>query len=396
MVKELCIPDGVRLCRDRLWEAGWPTYPVGGCVRDLLLGRTPGDFDLTTAARPETVMALFPRTVPTGVRHGTVTVLTGDGAVEVTTFRRESGYTDGRHPGEVRFDATLEEDLARRDFTINAMALPPDGAVIDPFGGRQDLRRELIRCVGEPEQRFAEDALRMFRGVRFAAQLGFELQTDTARGIWRCAGLAGALSHERVRGELEKILCSPRPGWARMLFDTGLMRRYGCIPQGAFLTLSRLPRTPAARWAGFCAVMGEEGPPLLAALRLDRKTIRACSGGFRLWKRGLPQTDAEWRRALWEYGVGAAWAGAWMGDWAGRASSRALERVLGRGECWSVRGLALSGSDLAALGYRGAAIGAAQRRLLAYVLEEPSANTPARLRAYLRERTETTEEDSIC
>ena len=102
MVKELYIPDGVRRCRDRLWEAGWPTYPVGGCVRDLLLGRTPGDFDLTTAARPETVMALFPRTVPTGMRHGTVPVPTGDGPVEITTFRRESGYTDGRHPGEVR------------------------------------------------------------------------------------------------------------------------------------------------------------------------------------------------------------------------------------------------------------------------------------------------------
>ena len=396
MVKELYILDGVRRCRDRLWEAGWPTYPVGGCVRDLLLGRTPGDFDLTTAARPEIVMALFPRTVPTGMRHGTVTVLTGDGPVEITTFRRESGYTDGRHPGEVRFDATLEEDLARRDFTINAMALTPDGGVIDPFGGRQDLERELIRCVGEPEKRFTEDALRMFRGVRFAAQLGFELQTDTARGIWRCAALAEVLSHERVRGELEKILCSPRPGWARMLFDTGLMRRYGCIPRGAFVTLSRLPRTPEARWAGFCAVVGEEGPSLLETLRLERKTIRACADGFRLWKAGLPQTDEAWRRALWEYGVDGARAGAWMGDWEGRESSPALEQVLRRGDCWNVKELALSGQDLAALGYRGKDIGAAQRQLLDHVLEDPSANTPERLRAYLSETSETIEEDTTC
>ena len=165
---------GARECLERLKSAGYAAYPVGGCVRDVLLGREPGDVDICTAAHPEAVMALFPRAVPTGIVHGTVTIPTEDGNVEITTFRRDGDYADARHPDSVSFDAGLLEDLRRRDFTVNAMAMDSDGEVIDPLGGRKDLRSKIIRCVGEVDRRFSEDALRMLRGVRFAAQLGFD------------------------------------------------------------------------------------------------------------------------------------------------------------------------------------------------------------------------------
>ena len=154
-------------------------------------------------------MELFPHTVPTGLRHGTVTVRTEDGPVEVTTFRREAGYADGRHPDAVDFDATLAEDLARRDFTVNAMALDENGMVIDRYGGQMDLFRNVIRCVGDPDRRFAEDALRMLRAVRFAAQLGFSIEKGTLDAIRRSARRAEKLSGERIKAELEKILLSP-------------------------------------------------------------------------------------------------------------------------------------------------------------------------------------------
>ena len=205
------VPPHAAACCRRLWEAGYEAYPVGGCVRDLLLGRTPPDWDVTTSALPEQVMALFPGAVPTGLRHGTVTLPTRGGPVEVTTFRTEGGYADGRHPDAVSFRATLREDLARRDFTVNAMALDRDGTVIDPFGGRADLAARLLRCVGDPALRFREDALRMFRAVRFSAQLDFALCDDLPPAIRANAGRASALSAERVHGELEAILLSPRP-----------------------------------------------------------------------------------------------------------------------------------------------------------------------------------------
>lgn len=373
-VKNICLPGGVEDCRRTLWAAGWPAYPVGGCVRDLLMGRTPGDYDMTTAAPPERVMALFPRSVPTGLKHGTVTVLTGDGPVEVTTFRREGGYADGRHPDAVTFDATLEEDLSRRDFTINAMALGPGGEVIDPFGGREDLERRRIRCVGEPDRRFSEDALRMLRAGRFAAQLGFEMEGDTLEAIRRCAPLAERLSAERVRSEVEKTICSPRPDWVRFFFEAGLLKRYTGTWEGPFAPLARLPAERLARWAGLCAALGREPTPFLEGLKLERRIIRACTAGWRLWKAGLPGCPAEWRRALAEHGEEAVRAAAWMGRWAGQSPDEELAAVLAAGGCRSAKELALSGGDLAAMGYRGRAIGAAQRYLLGRVLERPEDN----------------------
>ena len=194
-----------------LEDAGFEARYVGGCVRDTLLGRPVHDWDIASQALPEDVLRLFPRCVPTGLQHGTVTVLLDGTSAEVTTYRLDGAYHDSRHPDGVRFVRSLADDLARRDFTINAMAMDLSGSITDLFGGREDLARGVIRCVGDAETRFREDALRMLRARRFAAQLGFALEAGTEAAIGRCAGLCAALSRERVREEAEKTLLSDRP-----------------------------------------------------------------------------------------------------------------------------------------------------------------------------------------
>lgn len=383
------IPGGVAALCARLRSAGWEAYPVGGCVRDLLLGRTPGDWDVTTSARPEEVIALFDRTVPTGIRHGTVTVLTEDGGVEVTTFRSESSYADGRHPDAVTFGGDLAGDLTRRDFTINAMALGPDGTVIDPFGGQKDLQARLIRCVGEPERRFREDALRMLRAVRFSAQLGFAVENATAEALRDNAGLTACLSAERVRTELEKTLLSQWPERGEGLFAWGLLAAFvGADAQPDLTTLHRVPARPLERWAALCALLLDEGSihsaeEFLKALRLDGRTVRACAAGAELVKT-MPRGAAGWRHALAEHGEDACTAAAAIGAaMVGGVYLRELAETLAEGSCLNVRELAISGAELAAMGYHGADIGAAQRRLLDHVLDHPEDNRPERLRELL-------------
>ncbi|WP_025697824.1 CCA tRNA nucleotidyltransferase, partial [Paenibacillus durus] len=210
----------------RLNDAGHEAYWVGGCIRDELLGRPVHDMDITTSARPESVMSLFPRCVPTGLQHGTVTVLEDDFPFEVTTYRTESGYADHRRPETVTFVMDVKEDLRRRDFTINAICLGLDGRLIDPFGGAEDLRRQLIRCVGKAEDRFDEDALRMLRCVRFASTLAFRIAKNTWRGLLRRRDGLAHIAVERVYAELTRIVEGPRPltGLA-MLARSGLLAR---------------------------------------------------------------------------------------------------------------------------------------------------------------------------
>ena len=242
------LPQGPVACLETLTGAGYAAYPVGGCVRDLLLGGEPGDVDLCTSARPEEVMDLFPRAVPTGLQHGTVTIPTPDGNVEITTFRREGGYTDSRHPDGVCFDVSLREDLSRRDFTVNAMALTREGEIIDPFGGREDLARGILRCVGEADKRFSEDALRMLRGVRFTAQLGFTLEDETAKAMARNAFRVERVSRERIRVEMEKTLLSPRPQQIGLMVEIGALDHLYSFPGGiAFSGLKDLPPTQIGR-----------------------------------------------------------------------------------------------------------------------------------------------------
>ncbi|MBS6355850.1 CCA tRNA nucleotidyltransferase, partial [Oscillibacter sp.] len=201
------IPAPVGEILKTLEAAGYGAWCVGGCVRDALLGRMPGDWDVTTSARPEETMALFAdRAVPTGLRHGTVTVKTEQGGVEVTTLRRDGAYRDHRRPETVTFTDSLEEDLRRRDFTINAMAADLRGNLYDPLGGRADLTAKVLRCVGEPDRRFGEDALRILRGLRFAAELGVTVHPDTAAAIHRNRELLGAIAPERIWAELKKLV----------------------------------------------------------------------------------------------------------------------------------------------------------------------------------------------
>ena len=221
----------VRVIR-RLQRAGYGTFLVGGCVRDMLMGRQIHDYDAATSALPEQVTALFENTVPTGIRHGTVTVWVDGLGVEVTTFRSESVYTDGRHPDAVRFERSIETDLSRRDFTVNAMALSADGEIIDIFGGRADIEGRIIRTVGDPAERFVEDALRMYRCVRFAAVLGFEIDGGALRAMKSRAPLRGSVSRERIREEIEKTLMSPRPHLLETAAWAGLLDKKGTASAG--------------------------------------------------------------------------------------------------------------------------------------------------------------------
>ncbi len=206
---KITLPDAVEGALKRLFDAGYDAFAVGGCVRDALLGRLPNDWDITTAARPEQTAEVFfdCRTVQTGVKHGTLTVLFGGEALEITTFRNDGEYADNRHPISVTFSDTVEEDLSRRDFTVNAMAYAPQRGLVDLFGGREDLRRRVIRCVGEPARRFSEDGLRILRAIRFASVLDFEIDPETADAIHKMSYLLQGIAAERIREELCKLVC---------------------------------------------------------------------------------------------------------------------------------------------------------------------------------------------
>lgn len=211
---KLTLDPGAAALLDTLHAAGYAAYAVGGCVRDSLLGRTAHDWDLCTSALPQQVMELFgaEQCIPTGLQHGTVTVKYGGRLYETTTFRTEGSYTDGRHPDAVQFVPDVREDLARRDFTINAMAYNEAEGLVDPFGGQKDLQNGLLRAVGEPQQRFTEDALRILRLYRFAARFGFALDAATARAARQLAPHLDCISAERIREELAKLLAAPQPG----------------------------------------------------------------------------------------------------------------------------------------------------------------------------------------
>ena len=225
------MPKGAEYIIRSLEDAGFEAYIVGGCVRDAILGREPEDWDITTDAKPEEVKSIFRTTVDTGIEHGTVTVLlpkeeAGEEArsFELTTFRIDGEYKDSRHPKQVSFTTSLTEDLARRDFTINAMAYHMDRGLIDPFLGMKDLENKTLRAVGKAEERFSEDALRMMRGIRFSAQLNFSLEEDCFLGMRKLKGNLAKVSKERIAVELWKLLASEHPEKVEMLFSTGLSK----------------------------------------------------------------------------------------------------------------------------------------------------------------------------
>lgn len=218
------LPEKVRYIIDTIMAAGYEAYAVGGCIRDLLLGRTPDDWDITTSASPDEVKRLFRCTIDTGIAHGTVTVMLDREGFEVTTYRIDGKYADGRHPESVTFTASLKEDLRRRDFTINAMAYNDRAGLIDEFGGVEDIRKKVIRCVGDAGERFSEDALRMMRAVRFSAQLGYGIEEETLQAIGRLSERLRLISAERIQTELVKLAVSPCPEKLRIAYQAGITK----------------------------------------------------------------------------------------------------------------------------------------------------------------------------
>lgn len=362
-----------------LERSGYEARLVGGCVRDTLLHRRPNDWDVATAAPPEAVTELFERTVPTGIRHGTVTVLYGGSACEVTTYRVEGAYSDHRRPDSVRFTSRLEEDLSRRDFTINAMAMDASLAITDPFGGREDLSRRLIRCVGDSHERFTEDALRMLRAVRFAAQLDFALDSAALEAIAGCAPLCSALSPERVAAELRAVLASRDPDMVWLMADLGLLNAWLTPREGERTHLGALPR--CARLAHFCSDLSRCGSitstdTFLRSLRMDTRSVKTCSAAAEI----LASGSRDYKRLLRDYGEDAVLAA--------YPKSRRLRAVLRSGECWSLASLAITGGELAALGYAGRELGEELRRLLEHVIDCPEDNRSEILCKLASERIE--------
>ena len=382
-MENIAPPKYVRQVLRGLQARGHVAYLVGGCVRDMALGVRPHDWDICTGALPEQVMEVFPGALPTGLKHGTVTVRINSRSVEVTTFRSEENYADHRHPETVRFVGELTTDLSRRDLTIHAMALSPDGLIMDPFGGLTDLEHRCIRCVGSPELRFEEDALRMFRALRFSARLDFTIEEATLAAIGKKAHLASALAAERIRDEVEKTLLTPRPETVGLMQHLGLLDGFLCARADALpelKLLTKLPRKALDRWMALCVILRRRGlissvEDFLTALRLDSRTIRCCTDGAALLEGRKPRGAPEWKRLLRRWGVDTVSCAARCRDALdGGSSSRELKSVLKSGECFSMKHLAVSGDDLTALGLKGRELGEMLNFLLDYVIEYPENN----------------------
>ena len=361
-----------------LHEAGYDAYAVGGCVRDSLMGRPCDDWDLTTAAAPAEILRVFAgfRTIETGIRHGTVTVLIDGTPLEITTFRTESGYADGRHPDSVQFAARVEDDLARRDFTVNAMAYSPRTGLVDPFHGLDDLAGKRIRCVGEPAARFSEDGLRILRALRFSAVLGFSIEDRTSEALYTCADMLKCVSAERKAVELSKLLKGAHAA-AVVGQYAPLLRHIIPVSDDAAARISRLPASLPLRLA---ALLWDEDPEAaqeaLEALRYDKKTLQAVRTLLEAVHLPLPGSLGDLRRCIGRCGV--LWDDVLTLAEVNGAETEALRRetlaIRTRGDCVSLQELAVDGRKLKALGLQGPEIGRTLEYLLDDVLEDRLAN----------------------
>jgi len=402
---------------NRLWEAGlsvlrrladhgFQAYIVGGCVRDRALGRPFHDVDIATSARPEEVMGIFERAIPTGLKHGTVTVVHDGAAMEVTTFRTEFGYSDGRRPDAIVFVGTIEEDLARRDFTVNAMAAGLDGKLVDPFGGMEDLRRRVIRCVGDADARFSEDALRMVRAIRFASVLGFRLAKSVWRGIRRQAPRLKNVAMERIGAEWDKMMAGPHPERGLgLLARSGLLAHLkeplpaaafvcGGQESGAFRKFLPLHQMEDkdVRWAAFLA--GTKASPgeaglVFRALRFSGARQERIESAVAFARRMDPAQDREaFIDAVLDLGLPAAED--WLAAVAEPEPYRAWLRQMG---VYAIGDLAVRGDELArSLNRRpGPWVGRLLRRLLKEAAAGRTANTRETLLSLAAEIVEETE-----
>jgi tRNA nucleotidyltransferase (CCA-adding enzyme) len=417
------IPGPVKTILKALGAQGHAAHCVGGCVRDSLLGRTPEDWDVATSALPEETLAAFAgRAFPTGLRHGTVTVREGPLSVEVTTFRTDGPYADSRHPDSVAFTRSLRDDLSRRDFTVNAIAAGLGGKLTDPFGGQADLNAHVLRCVGDPEKRFGEDALRILRCLRFSATLAFSIETKSAQALRDCRGLLSYLAAERVQVELTKLLCGPEAAEVLRQFPevVGTVlpellpmvgfdqhSRYHCydVWEHTLHALAASPADPVLRWAvllhdigkprcftrdergghfyGHPAVSAEIADAVLRRLKFDNETRSAVTTLVAWHDRDIPRTEKGVRRALMKLGEERLrqLTEVKRADNLGQApefrprlreverGAEILDALLAQDACFSLKQLAVNGRDLLALGFHGPEIGAALDRLLSAVVD---------------------------
>ena len=379
------LPYEVEWVIGKIRDAGYEAFAVGGCVRDTLLGRTPEDWDVTTSARPEAVKAIFERTVDTGLQHGTVTVLKNRKGYEVTTYRIDGEYHDGRHPDSVEFTPNLLEDLKRRDFTINAMAYSHETGIVDEFGGMEDLKAGIVRCVGRPEDRFTEDALRLLRALRFSAQLGFEIEESTYAAIKTIAPNLAKVSKERVQAELTKLLLSAHPERILLLKETGLSAQIvpgfdAVSAPPLFSKLSRLPAEKSLRWAGFLLCQStKQAEAVLKGLKMDNETIGNVSRMIEGAKETLPLEKPAVRRAMSRYTAyqleGALKLKELMGSPDAGEIRRLREEIIRDGDCVSLKDLAVKGRDLLEAGVeRGPMVGEILNHLFDLVLLYPEKN----------------------
>jgi len=378
-------PEHIVLILNKLTSEGFDSFIVGGSVRDSVMDRPVKDWDLATSATPVDIARLFPKTVQTGERFGTVTIVLPECSVEVTTFRTEGEYTDGRHPNEVEFVTSLEEDLSRRDFTMNAMAESVDGELIDPFGGIEDINNKIIRCVGGPNTRFTEDALRMFRAFRFSAELGFGVEKETLQAIYANTTLVDRISSERIRSELERVLMSQKPEVAGEMIKIGLLGKFIAVSGKStddFKKIAGLPEDPVLRWGVFCGILVNDqyiksASELLHNLHLDGKTIKTCLRALEITD--FPVGDIKLKRLLSKNDPAVVRCAAAIGDVFDESGTggrlEQTDRLLKSGECISLGGLAVCGRDLMAQGHpSGRELGETLDRLLDHVINNPGDN----------------------
>ena len=440
---QIILPEKVQYILHTLEEAGFEAYAVGGCVRDSLLGREPDDWDITTSARPQQVKAVFPRTIDTGIQHGTVTVMMGKEGFEVTTYRIEGEYEDSRHPKEVIFTANLVEDLKRRDFTINAFAYNDRSGIVDAFDGMTDLQNGIIRCVGEAKERFTEDALRMMRAVRFSAQLGYSIEEKTKEAIIELAPNLKNISAERIQVELVKLLQSPHPDYVRIAYDLGITKvilpefdRAMETPQNnphhvynvgehllhtlLYVRPDRSLRIAAllhdiakpdteetdsdgiSHFHGHAEAGEEKAAAILRRLKFDNDTISKVKKYVKYHDYKIEARPRAVRRALHKIGkeyfeqiLELKQADMLAQSTYQREEKeenlrqvRALyEEILRKEECVSLKELALTGKDLMELGVpQGKQLGMILQQLLEDVLENPEHNTREYLVTLVRQK----------
>lgn len=414
------LPEKVSFIIDELTKNGYEAFAVGGCVRDTILGRKPNDWDITTSARPEDVKAIFARTIDTGIEHGTVTVMLNREGFEVTTYRIDGEYEDNRHPKEVVFTPDLKEDLRRRDFTINAMAYNNKAGIVDEFGGIEDLQNSVIRCVGIPEERFNEDALRILRAVRFAAQLNFRIDSYTAEAVKKLSENLVNISRERIQAEMEKLLMSPYPEKIRTAYELGITK--WVIPEFDVMmeatkdskhhiynagehtikVLQNIEADHYLRWAAFLHNIGkfsEDGEKIsvsiLRGLKFDNKTVKIVSRLVKYHDYRIEPDEVNVRKAVVEVGndIFPYLLKLMRADLSVESScsiesaatvldniEKIYHMVVERGDCLSRSEMAVNGRDLIEWGFeRGEEVGKGLDFLFESVIQNPELNTKEQL-----------------